>query len=161
MKKTTTKQAGSIMNLNPTGRGGFGDHPENRSDGRWDKKNSQSYWLNFFNSLTVEELEAYPYNNPPSKMTVACAKAYEWTLRAQINLNVYKETTNRTEGVPNPDNGENLVPEGEENEEVDLSKPLQDIARAILAIAGDNKVDKKCKKKSKRDDKGTVHKRDK
>lgn len=34
--------------VNPTGKGGLGDHPEHRSDGTWDRKKSYKYNLGVY-----------------------------------------------------------------------------------------------------------------
>jgi hypothetical protein len=100
MNKETTKQVTPPELRNPEGKGGFGEHPENRSNGRWSKENSQSYWLHYFDSLTIEELKNYLKEHPETEMTVACAKAYHWTIESKQRLDAYKEVTNRTEGMP-------------------------------------------------------------
>ena len=41
--------------INPEGKGGFKDNPQNRANGRWSKENSQSYCLNFFLQLNEAE----------------------------------------------------------------------------------------------------------
>ncbi len=102
----TTKQAkckrgvkpGTINN--PTGIGGFRVHPENRSDGRWNKDNSFLYWLNFFKSLSVEEFKKYGVDKPQNERTVACSLAYERIKRALLDLKEFQEVANRTEGTP-------------------------------------------------------------
>lgn len=95
----TTKQD-KDMNRNPTGKGGFGDNPQNRSNGRWSKDNSFSYWLNFFKSLTVDELRNWLDNNPENQRTVAANLAYARIIRANKYLKEFKEVANRTEGLP-------------------------------------------------------------
>ncbi len=83
---------------NPTGKGGFGDHPENRSPGGWDKNNSYSYWLNFFKSLSVEEFNKYQKEN---KDTMTMAAVGAWTRLAKSReLREFQEVANRTEGMP-------------------------------------------------------------
>ena len=44
---------------NPKGKGGFGDHPENRNSGRWSKETSYSYQLNRFREMTMNEIREY------------------------------------------------------------------------------------------------------
>ena len=94
-KQDTTEQA---WNPNPTGKGGFGDHPENRNPGGWNKNESYQYWLNFFKRLTVEEFEAYPKQNPA--MTMAARGAYERIKRSVTDMENFREVANRTEGMP-------------------------------------------------------------
>jgi hypothetical protein len=58
MNTLTTKQVKNVSkNNNPEGAGGFGEHPEHRSNGRWSKENSYVYWLNFFKNLTLSEFK--------------------------------------------------------------------------------------------------------
>lgn len=42
---------------NPTGKGGFGDHPENRSNGNWNRRLSPSFLVNKFIRLTPNQLQ--------------------------------------------------------------------------------------------------------
>lgn len=44
---------------NPTGKGGFGEHPQDRSDGRWNKNESISYQYNRLLRMTPEALDEY------------------------------------------------------------------------------------------------------
>jgi len=95
MENLTTNQD---KNNNPEGKGGFGDNPEHRSDGRWKKENSKSYWLNYFDSLTIQEFEEYPSKNP--NMTKAAQSSYARIKRQKDNLREFQEVANRTEGMP-------------------------------------------------------------
>jgi hypothetical protein len=54
--KSTTKQV--KYNNNPTGKGGFGDHPENRNDGSWDKDSTPRFKLEQMMKLSETELTA-------------------------------------------------------------------------------------------------------
>ena len=83
---------------NPTGKGGFGDHPENSLKGRWSKENSQHYCLNKFLSMTEEEFLTWAKENPPEKRTVAQILAYERVAQSRKTLADYKEVIDRTEG---------------------------------------------------------------
>lgn len=83
---------------NPTGKGGFQDHPELRHDGTWSKEGSQSYNLNKFVRMTEMEFVAWAKENPPEKRTVAQVLAYERVSKARKELADYKEVTDRTEG---------------------------------------------------------------
>lgn len=47
------------MNNNPTGKGGFGDNPQNGAGGRWSKDTSISYWYNKLGRMTLKELEEF------------------------------------------------------------------------------------------------------
>jgi len=85
---------------NPTGKGGFGEHPENISDGRWDKNNSFSYWMNFFKSLSVIKFKEYEKTKPENERTMAEMLAYARIFKARNDLKEFQEVANRTEGMP-------------------------------------------------------------
>jgi hypothetical protein len=92
----TTKQ--DDMNRNPNGKGGFGEHPENRSDGRWSKENSYTYWLHFFMKMKIDEFKTYdPDKN--TEMTMAARGAWSRIAKSS-RLNEFREVANRTEGMP-------------------------------------------------------------
>lgn len=88
------------FNRNPSGTGGFGTNPQNRSDGRWKKENSQAYCLNYFLQLNETEFLDWSNNNPPDKRTVAQAIAYKRVVKARDELADYREVVDRTEGRP-------------------------------------------------------------
>ena len=98
-EKETTKQVTPPELRNPTGKGGFGDNPQNRSDGRWDKENSFSYWYNYFKDLTVEEFKAESAV-PDNEKSVARDLAYVRIVNSRDDLSEFKEVANRTEGSP-------------------------------------------------------------
>ncbi len=54
-KKTTTDQVSTPPN--PTGKGGFGDHPENRNPGGWKKEDTPRYKLEQMMKLSHKELQ--------------------------------------------------------------------------------------------------------
>jgi hypothetical protein len=81
---------------NPTGKGGFRDHPENRNKGTWDKNESISYWLNKFKYMPTNDFNDYAKNNP--NMTMACRAAYMRIGRMIEKLEEFKEVADRTEG---------------------------------------------------------------
>lgn len=93
----TTNQV-KDMNRNPEGKGGFQDHPELRSNGRWSKENSFSYWMNYFKHLTVQEFKDYSRTNPDEKRTVSESLAYVRVLKSRDDLKEFQEVANRTEG---------------------------------------------------------------
>jgi hypothetical protein len=97
-KNITTKQVRRVPN--PTGKGGFQDHPELRNDGRWDKENSYSYWLNYFKHLSIDEFKAYKLTHPDNVMTMAEMGAYARVAKTVDHLNEFQEVANRTEGMP-------------------------------------------------------------
>lgn len=92
----TTEQA-TNMNRNPKGKGGFGDHPENRNPGGWRKEVSFSYQYKRFMAMTIPELEEYAAL-PKDKRTVVEDLAYTRVVAAKKSLNDVKEITDRTEG---------------------------------------------------------------
>ena len=96
MSDQTTNQ--DWITRNPKGTGGFADHPENRSDGRWSKDNSFSYWMNFFKKLTVAEFKDYQRTKPDDQRTVAESLAYVRVLKSRDDLKEFQEVANRTEG---------------------------------------------------------------
>lgn len=83
---------------NPTGKGGFADHPENRSDGHWDKNNSFSYWMNFFKQLGTKQFLSWEKDNP--EHTMAASLAYAHVFKARFDLKEFEVVANRTEGMP-------------------------------------------------------------
>jgi len=80
-------------------KGGFRDHPENRSNGRWSKENSYSYWLNFFKKLSIEEFQEYKKEHSKD-MSMAALAAYARIMNSVPKLEEFKEVANRTEGIP-------------------------------------------------------------
>lgn len=94
----TTNQA-KDMNRNPTGRGGFKDNPQNRSNGGWKKEMVFSYQYRRFMNMTIEELQNYALT-PKDKRTVVEDLAYNAVVRAKNSLADVKEITDRTEGKP-------------------------------------------------------------
>lgn len=84
-------------NMNPTGKGGFGDHPENRSDGGWNKEMVFSFQYRRFMNMPVKELESWLAKSKDT-MTVVEHLAYKRVLAAKDSLPDVKELTDRTEG---------------------------------------------------------------
>lgn len=82
---------------NPTGKGGFGDNPQNRNPGGWKKENTISYQYNRFLNMSPEELKAFG-NVPDKERTVAMDIAYSQVLASRKSLPHTKEITDRTEG---------------------------------------------------------------
>ena len=89
----TTKQA-KDMNRNPEGKGGFGERPQDRSDGRWNKNESISYQYNRLLRMTPEALDEYI----PETNAQAIAKQRIVNARAENGLLDTKEITDRIEG---------------------------------------------------------------
>lgn len=82
---------------NPTGKGGFGDNPQNRNPGGWKKENTISYQYNRFLNMSPEELKAFA-KVPDKERTVAMDIAYSQVLASRKSLPHTKEITDRTEG---------------------------------------------------------------
>lgn len=95
----TTKQVENKV-PNPTGKGGFGDNPENRNNGAWKKTQTFRYWFDMFKEMTVDELKKWSKDNPSNIRTVAADLALNRIYNAQQNLKEFKEVANRTEGMP-------------------------------------------------------------
>jgi predicted component of type VI protein secretion system len=77
---------------NPSGKGGFSDNPQNRSNGTWSKDTSISYWYNNLIRLDIEAFRAF------EPQTMAQELAYAAVLEAKEELSYLKEVTDRTEG---------------------------------------------------------------
>lgn len=87
------------MNRNPTGKGGFQEHPENRNPGGWRKEVSFSYQYKRFMAMSIPELKKYQ-ELPDEKRTVVEDLAFARVLAAKKSLMDVKEITDRTEGKP-------------------------------------------------------------
>jgi hypothetical protein len=97
-KETTKQETPTPPELrNPTGKGGFADNPQNRSDGGWKKENTISYQYHRFLNMTPKELEEW-VSTPKSERTVAMDIAYERVRAARKSLPDVREITDRTEG---------------------------------------------------------------
>ena len=83
---------------NPTGKGGFGDHPENQSGGRWSGDTSISHQYNKLIRLSVAEFLDWVKQTPEKDRTVAQELAYNSVVKARKDLAYLKEVTDRTEG---------------------------------------------------------------
>lgn len=86
------------MNRNPTGKGGFQERPEDRSNGRWSKETSISYQYNYLIRLGLDEFKRWLIENPEGKRTMAQELAYQAIVKARTDLPYLKEVTDRTEG---------------------------------------------------------------
>jgi hypothetical protein len=86
---------------NPTGKGGFGDHPEHQNAGGRPKNlESFKYWMDFFKGLSVKEFMEYEITHPDSERTVACSLSYARVAGARKDLAEFNTVANRTEGMP-------------------------------------------------------------
>ena len=88
------------MNNNPTGKGGFGDNPQNGAGGRWSKDTSISYWYNKLGRMTLKELEEFEKKGDeltPFQKTalVRVKRAYKGDSEGLAEA---KEVADRTEG---------------------------------------------------------------
>lgn len=79
---------------NPTGAGGFGDHPEHISPGGWRKEESISYQYNRLMRLPFDELKEFK----PGTVAQKIALQRILTAITTEGLNDTKEITDRTEG---------------------------------------------------------------
>lgn len=100
-------------NANPTGVGGFADNPENRSNGRWSKDTSITYWYNKIGRMTADERNAFVAETDFQRIAlkrIAMALGDD-----ELALKATKEITDRVEGKPKQDidmniESENAVP---------------------------------------------------
>ena len=97
MNKETTDQ---VKAPNPTGKGGFQDHPENRNPGGWQKTETFRYWYDVFKEMTVSELKEWQLNNSENIRSVASDLAFTRIIKSKDNLKEFKEVANRSEGMP-------------------------------------------------------------
>lgn len=99
--------------LNPEGKGGFGDNPQNRSSGHWDKEQSISYWYNKILRMTDEEFAEWQPANKAQR--IALKRIITAEGGDELALKTTKEITDRTEGRPKQDidmnvSGDDVVP---------------------------------------------------
>lgn len=80
--------------INPTGKGGFKERPEDRSDGRWRKEDSISYQYNKLMRLPANELRAFE----PETVAQMIAYMRVKTAITTEGLSDTREITDRTEG---------------------------------------------------------------
>ena len=96
----TTKQDNKkeFPYINPEGKGGFGDHPEHRSNGAWTKTETFRYWFEIFKIMSVTALKNWQKDNPEDIRSVASDLAFTRVINAKGNLKEYKVVEDRTEG---------------------------------------------------------------
>ena len=89
------------MNRNPTGKGGFGERPEdiNRS-GTWNPRMTFSFQYRRFMNMTVEEFKSWKYLTADKDKTMVEELAYAAVLKARSDIRDRQEITDRTEGKP-------------------------------------------------------------
>lgn len=89
-------------NNNPTGKGGFGDNPQNRHSGAWRKEDTPRYKLEQMMKLSFKELEAVAQNNdaPLFERKIAkCLADGDWKVIKEMMAEVYgtpKQTVEQT-----------------------------------------------------------------
>ena len=98
--KKQTKKGGPP---NPTGKGGFGTNPQHRSDGRWSKDTSVSYWYNKLGRMDNEEFNKFKPANPFQEIAYKRVQAALSTADGELALKNTKEITDRVEGRPKQD----------------------------------------------------------
>lgn len=82
---------------NPTGKGGFGERPQDISPGGWKKENVFSYQFKRFMNMSIDEFKAFA-KTPKGAMTMAEHLAYSRVAAAHKSLPDFKEIADRTEG---------------------------------------------------------------
>jgi hypothetical protein len=92
----TTQQDKNIPN--PEGKGGFGDHPENRNPGGWKPENSFPYQYKRFMNMGLEEFKEWQKNNP--ERTVVEDLAFTSVFKAKSEHKYLTEVANRADGMP-------------------------------------------------------------
>lgn len=83
---------------NPTGKGGFGDNPQNRNPGGWKPETTISYQYRRFLAMPIEELIAWEKTVDKKDRTAAMDIAYAQVIASRKSLPHVKEITDRTEG---------------------------------------------------------------
>lgn len=96
---------------NPTGKGGFGDNPQNRNPGGWRKEESISYQYNKLMRMSPDELNDFVPETVAQMIALQRIKVAVTT----AGLNDTKEISDRTEGkapqaIDVTTNGESLNP---------------------------------------------------
>lgn len=89
---STTEQVSTLPN--PTGKGGFGDHPENRNPGGWDKTQSISYQYNLIMRLSPKDFADFEPETVAQEIALTRVKQ----AKKEAGLMDAKEITDRTEG---------------------------------------------------------------
>lgn len=92
---TSNKKTTDQVSPNPTGKGGFGDNPQNRNPGGWVKKDTLRYKIEQASHLDRDELLAIIYD---PKEAMLLRKFAEATLKADWRM--IKEITEMLYGKP-------------------------------------------------------------
>lgn len=99
-KSSSNQDKKKFPYLNPTGKGGFGDRPEDiNREGSWSPRDSQTYLLRKFSKMTERELLDWNKNTTPETRTAAEVWAYTRALKAKSSLNDYRTIIDRMEGT--------------------------------------------------------------
>jgi hypothetical protein len=99
MKVTVSKLTSGQVIPNPTGRGGFREHPENRSPGGlWNPEMTFSFQYKKFNNMPVDDFKDWKERNP--KRTMVQELAWGAVYKARTEHKYLQEISNRTEGMP-------------------------------------------------------------
>lgn len=89
---------------NPTGKGGFGDHPEHRNPGRWNPRLSPSYLVNRFIRLTPTQLQDEAQRDDLTvveRMVIRqLLDASKNDLKPQVRSDLTERVYDRAEGKP-------------------------------------------------------------
>jgi hypothetical protein len=97
----STETSNQDWNPNPTGKGGFGDNPQNiNRNGHWNPKNTFSYQMSRFKNMTIQELDNWNMDTPREIRTVAEDLAFHRVYNARKELAEFREVADRTEGKP-------------------------------------------------------------
>ena len=90
--------------INPTGKGGFQDRPEDAAKGRWKISDTPGYWLKKFNTMTIAEFKEFT-QKPSTELTVPQFEAMQLHLagmrdmeKSKHGLDAFKEIMDRVEG---------------------------------------------------------------
>ena len=115
MSETTNQAVKKDMNLNPTGKGGFGDNPQNQSPGGWKKENVFSYQYKRFMGMSTNEFKAFADVIKAGTCTMVERAAWFRVKDMHDSLSDVKEITDRTEGkapqnIDMTSNGETIAP---------------------------------------------------
>ena len=108
MSKSTTRQVGN----NKTGKGGFGDNPQNRSNGHWKKEDTPRYKLEKMMALTEEELRLVveDKNQPLFERNIALAiKGSDWKTAESMINQVYGVPKSEIDMKVGTDDGSPLI----------------------------------------------------
>ena len=101
MGENNTEDLGTTQQVpNPTGKGGFGDHPENRNPGGWNPDFTFSYQYKRFLHMNADKFLAWDKETPDSEKKVVETIAWAAVYKARKDLRERQEIANRTEGMP-------------------------------------------------------------